>query len=80
MCLMCTLIIDDKLIFRRYVGNRTLFDELVRTADSLASKRWIIGGNAAVMAQRMAMEGVEVMLGARLTKSMASSFDSSIKG
>ncbi|XP_041351431.1 ADP-dependent glucokinase-like [Gigantopelta aegis] len=63
----------------RYVGNRTLFDELVRTADSLPNKRWIIGGNAAMMAQRMAMEGVEVMLGARLTKSMASSLDSSIK-
>lgn len=52
------------------MANRTLFEELLATARSFPSSYSTIGGNAAVMALRFAREGCDVMLGAKLTKSL----------
>lgn len=50
----------------RYVSNATLFDDLVNAADKIPGKRWDLGGNAPAMARRFALEGLDVMLGARV--------------
>lgn len=55
---------------RRYMANRTLFDELVSKARSFSSSYSTIGGNAAVMGMRFAREGCDVTLAAKLTKSL----------
>ncbi|KAM9766197.1 ADP-dependent glucokinase [Menidia menidia] len=47
----------------RFVLNDTLFNELVEGARDLPGNRWSIGGNAPVMAGRMATEGCDVLLG-----------------
>lgn len=43
--------------------NETLFSELVEGARDLPGNRWSVGGNAPVMASRMATEGCDVLLG-----------------
>ena len=43
--------------------NETLFAELVEGARDLPGNRWSVGGNAPVMASRMATEGCDVLLG-----------------
>ncbi|XP_071079420.1 ADP-dependent glucokinase-like [Haliotis cracherodii] len=63
----------------RYISNETLFKELVDKADSLSHRVWSLGGNAPVMANRLAKEGLDVLLGARLTPNMAKALDPSIK-
>ncbi|KAM3877329.1 ADP-dependent glucokinase [Diretmus argenteus] len=47
----------------RFVINDTLFHELVEASRELPGNRWSIGGNAPVMAGRMANEGCDVLLG-----------------
>ncbi|MBN3316196.1 ADPGK glucokinase, partial [Atractosteus spatula] len=47
----------------RFVVNETLFSELVEASRELPGNRWAVGGNAAVMATRLANEGSEVLLG-----------------
>ncbi|CAL8379971.1 unnamed protein product [Arctogadus glacialis] len=47
----------------RFVMNKTLFSELVETSRGLSGNRWAVGGNAPVMAGRMANEGCDVLLG-----------------
>ncbi|KAG9336089.1 hypothetical protein JZ751_002436 [Albula glossodonta] len=47
----------------RFVLNDTLFNELVEASRGLPDNRWSVGGNAPVMAGRMAMEGCDVLLG-----------------
>jgi len=46
----------------RYVGNSSLFEQLVQTASSIKGHRRVLGGNAPVMANRFALEGAEVLL------------------
>ena len=46
----------------RFIGNTTLFDNMVDTARSLKGFRTAMGGNAPVMANRFAMEGADVLL------------------
>jgi len=46
----------------RYVRNKNLFRKMTDTAATLPSWREAIGGNAPVMANRMASEGAEVLL------------------
>lgn len=48
---------------RRFVLNETLFSELVEASRDLPGNRWAVGGNAPVMAGRMATEGCDVLLG-----------------
>ncbi|XP_008309175.1 ADP-dependent glucokinase [Cynoglossus semilaevis] len=47
----------------RFMLNETLFSELVESSRDLPGNRWSVGGNAPVMAARMAAEGCEVLLG-----------------
>ncbi|XP_066554014.1 ADP-dependent glucokinase [Amia ocellicauda] len=47
----------------RFVANDTLFRELVEASRELPGNRWAVGGNAAVMANRLAQEGCDVLLG-----------------
>ncbi|KAG9268665.1 ADP-dependent glucokinase-like [Astyanax mexicanus] len=47
----------------RFVMNDTLFSQLVEASRELPGNRWSIGGNAPVMAGRMASEGCDVLLG-----------------
>ncbi|XP_041791405.1 ADP-dependent glucokinase [Chelmon rostratus] len=47
----------------RFVLNDTLFSELVDVSRDLPGNRWAVGGNAPVMAGRMATEGCDVLLG-----------------
>lgn len=47
----------------RFMFNDTLFSELVEEARDLPGNRWSVGGNAPVMAGRMAIEGCDVLLG-----------------
>lgn len=42
--------------------NDTLFSELVDASRDIPGNRWAVGGNAAVMAGRMATEGCDVLL------------------
>ncbi|KAL4630440.1 ADP-dependent glucokinase-like [Arapaima gigas] len=51
----------------RFVKNDTLFNQLVEASRELPGNRWSIGGNAPVMAGRMAMEGCDVLLGANFS-------------
>lgn len=43
--------------------NDTLFSELVEASRDLPGNRWAVGGNAPVMASRMATEGCDILLG-----------------
>lgn len=47
----------------RFMLNDTFFNELVEGARDLPGNRWSVGGNAPVMAGRMATEGCDVLLG-----------------
>ncbi|XP_064118014.1 ADP-dependent glucokinase-like [Macrobrachium nipponense] len=49
----------------RYVGNDTLFNELVGAAEAVPSSYSALGGNAPVMASRFAIEGARVLLAAK---------------
>ncbi|XP_072367878.1 ADP-dependent glucokinase [Scyliorhinus torazame] len=51
----------------RFISNETLFRKLVKATQSLPRVRWSLGGNAPVMANRLAKEGCEVLMGSRLT-------------
>lgn len=68
------------LCFRRFVSNNTLFKELTDTAFAMSDHKSILGGNAPVMARRMANEGAEVLLGARFTKELRESLPEAVKG
>lgn len=48
---------------RRFMLNDTLFSELVEASRDIPGNRWAVGGNAPVMAGRMATEGCDVLLG-----------------
>ncbi|XP_068586941.1 ADP-dependent glucokinase [Cebidichthys violaceus] len=47
----------------RFMLNDTLFSELVEASRDLPGNRWAVGGNAPVMAGRMATEGCDILLG-----------------
>ncbi|XP_077479843.1 ADP-dependent glucokinase [Stigmatopora argus] len=55
----------------RFVLNETLFSELVEVSRDLPGNRWSIGGNAPVMAGRMATEGCDVLLGGSFSSDFA---------
>ncbi|XP_077342588.1 ADP-dependent glucokinase-like [Lithobates pipiens] len=63
----------------RYVSNETLFRKLVDASKRLPEMRWVLGGNAPVMANRLAAEGCDVLLGGRLSQEEASVLPDHIK-
>ncbi|XP_032819822.1 ADP-dependent glucokinase-like [Petromyzon marinus] len=54
----------------RFISNASLFRRLAEEAALVPGARWSLGGNAPVMANRMASEGCDVLLGARLPHSL----------
>lgn len=63
----------------RFVSNKTLFNEILQCAEDASDHRWALGGNAPVMAKRLAMEGLDVLLGARLTKDITEGLPERVK-
>ncbi|KAJ8309330.1 hypothetical protein KUTeg_014204 [Tegillarca granosa] len=63
----------------RYVSNDTLFSALTKMADTLPEKKYFLGGNAPVMARRLANEGAEVLLGAKFTKQLRNTLPETVK-
>lgn len=61
------------------MGNRVLFNELVSKARKISSSYSTIGGTAAVMALRFLKEGCDVVLAAKMTKSLQQMMPQSIK-
>uniref|UniRef100_A0A8C4QE31 ADP-dependent glucokinase 2 n=1 Tax=Eptatretus burgeri TaxID=7764 RepID=A0A8C4QE31_EPTBU len=51
----------------RYMENKTLFQNLVQLSLEVSGTRRLLGGNAPVMANRLAHEGCQVLLGAQLS-------------
>lgn len=63
----------------RYVANESLFEAMVQAATKFKDHQWALGGNAAVMARRLAMEGFDVLLGARMGNSALETIPDSVK-
>ena len=66
--------------YRRYVHDKMLFKRLVAAAHDIPDTRWEIGGNAAVMANRMTVEGCKVLLGSVMTSAVVKEMEPGIKG
>ena len=66
-------------IFRRYLSNSTVFNELVDTALS-KNARYAIGGNAPIMAMRFAEAGFSVLLAAKITPLLEKDLPNNISG
>ena len=62
----------------RYVSDKTMFRELVRIADELPGVRHVLGGNAPVMANRIAKEGGVVLLAARMSQELRADMDDGV--
>ncbi len=60
--------------------NDTLFRELVEASRDLPGNRWAVGGNAPVMAGRMATEGCDVLLGGSFSPDFADVLSQHITG
>ncbi len=54
--------------FRRYIHDKEFFNELVTAAKDIPTATWVSGGNALAMANRLAMEGCEVLLGSLVSQ------------
>ena len=65
--------------FRRFCPNDELFEKLVNTAYDVKDHRVALGGNAPVMARRFALEGADVLLAAKMSKSFNEDSHESIK-
>ncbi|GFO14322.1 ADP-dependent glucokinase-like [Plakobranchus ocellatus] len=63
----------------RYVANASLFEEIVKAGMKGEGYQWAIGGNAAVIARRLAMEGFDVLLGARMGQNALDTISDSVK-
>ncbi|KAL8607397.1 hypothetical protein ACOMHN_024422 [Nucella lapillus] len=63
----------------RYVANESLFERLVECGEASPNHHYILGGNAPVMARRMALEGFHVLLGARMSPDVAASLPDKVQ-
>jgi ADP-dependent glucokinase len=54
---------DKGVAAERFVEDSVLFDALVAAADGIEGRRYSTGGNAALMSNRLATEGCDVLLG-----------------
>lgn len=52
---------------RRYVSNEHFFRALVESVESKQLHSRMVGGNAHVIARRLALEGADVMLAAKIS-------------
>ncbi|XP_072032640.1 ADP-dependent glucokinase-like [Amphiura filiformis] len=51
----------------RYIHDQEFYKQLVAVSSEIPTAAWAIGGNALVMANRLAMEGCDVLLGGSVT-------------
>ncbi|XP_038074357.1 ADP-dependent glucokinase-like [Patiria miniata] len=63
----------------RYVHDKMLFKRLVAAAKDMPEATWPIGGNAPVMANRMAREGCQVLLGSIISDTIAKEIETGVK-
>jgi len=63
----------------RYMSNKNLFTQMVRTAKGIDGSRVALGGNAPVMANRFALEGAEVLLAAQASPNFKDLLRSGVK-
>lgn len=56
------------------------FNKWVNEASKITTARWVLGGNAPVMASRFHKEGCDVLLAAKMTQKLKSNMDKDIKG
>ncbi|XP_022097325.1 ADP-dependent glucokinase-like isoform X2 [Acanthaster planci] len=63
----------------RYVHDKLLFKRLVAAARDMPEAKWTIGGNAPVMANRMAREGCQVLLGSVISDTIAKEIETGVK-
>lgn len=59
-------------LYRRFMSNAKLYDELIEQALKLPDTRWSIGGNAPLMAKRFNIEGWKVLFAAKMSKKLKS--------
>ncbi|KAL3875249.1 hypothetical protein ACJMK2_038173 [Sinanodonta woodiana] len=64
----------------RFVSNETLFNEVIKGAEGMASLRKAMGGNAPQMARRLSMEGATVLLATHLSEELLKTLPGTIKG
>ena len=62
-------VISPRFCYRQYVSNEKAFSEWVENAKQLEMSRNALGGNAPVMANRLAREGCSVLLGMKMSES-----------
>ena len=62
------------------MDNSTLFKKLVQNAKSTSRFEYALGGNAPIMAKRMALEGHDVTLAARLSVESLDALPKNVKG
>ena len=75
--LLCIMIVSV-LFCRRFVSGEELFQKWVSAGRMLNHSREAIGGNAPVMARRFAMEGWQVVLGAKMKQETIKQLHNSI--
>ena len=51
-----------------------------RSATKVTGHRWVLGGNAPAMARRFAIEGLDVLLGARVAAPVLEALPKAVKG
>lgn len=61
------------------MSNGTLFRELTDMSKTLPGNRHFLGGNAPVMARRLANMGASVLLGARFAKDLINTMPDNVK-
>lgn len=76
----CTVLLCLAFIFRRYLHDKQLFEDILNVVEQDPSANWYTGGNAPAMANRLAKEGCEVLLGARMSQKLRDSLHERIKG
>ena len=73
--------VNITITLRRYVHNAELFEKIHESVISLADiTKTFVGGNAPVMANRMANDGAIVLLGAKLSESQISFLNKNVSG
>lgn len=70
---------NEEYFSRRFTSNASLFDELVKKVHTLRYRRVSIGGNAASIARRFAIEGFNVLLGSTSSTEMQNLFPDNLQ-
>jgi len=67
-------------VCRRYMANGSLFNSMTEVASTVPGTKLVIGGNAPVMVNRILQEGVRVLLGAQMSKSLRTQMGPNVVG